>query len=345
MAFFLEKKDAGDIPEYLLEENQLPNEANVGIFTSASAGDHDGLQRFYDKGGKPNYFHRPSDGATSLHGAARSGTSGALRCMEFLMLKGAVLDAKMITNQNTPLHEATHHNRQKACGALVNAGAGFLKNAFGNTPLHIAVQQGNIPLALFFLEKGHSVNLCNNRGMTVLHVCASLCKGNATSAANSPSANNSEKYLKLAACIILYGGNVDALDLNKYSALHFASAGGNLDMVQLLVDSGAKVAEKSRVLFGDKVVERIPADVARVNGHVNVQSFLEASTRKLEFGKILATNNLVDKYTKGIVSAVKVKQQKENKNDGANAVPAGSGTTAAKSITLASSGVGGDAEH
>jgi ankyrin repeat protein len=50
--------------------------------------------------------------------------------------------------------------------------------------------------------------------------------------------------MKLAACLILYSANVDSVDANKYSAVHLATARGNLDMVQLLVDSGAKISEK-----------------------------------------------------------------------------------------------------
>jgi len=240
MAFFLETKDTVSVPEHLLEKNQLPNEANISLFKSASRGDLEEVKDAFKDGGLPNYFHRPSDGATSLHAAARSASNDAVKCINFLFLKGACLDSRMITNQNTPLHEAIGNNKQSTSEALIEAGSTFLPNAFGNTPLHMAAQQGNISIALLLLQKNHPVDVANNRGMTPLHVCTSLCKE-----ASAPVSDDSKDcYMKLAACLILYSANVDSVDANKYSAVHLATARGNLDMVQLLVDSGAKISEK-----------------------------------------------------------------------------------------------------
>ena len=148
MAFFLETQTSGDpgIPSHLLEKNQLPNEANIKLFNAASHGVLKTVKEAFKMGGLPNYFHRPSDGATSLHAAARSASNEAADCINFLFLKGACLDSKMITNQNTPLHEAIGNNKQLTSEALLGAGASFLPNAFGNTPLHLAAQQGNISI-------------------------------------------------------------------------------------------------------------------------------------------------------------------------------------------------------
>ena len=328
MSLFLQKESSNElgVPTHLLEANQLPSEANITLFEKASLGDFQAVKEAHKAGGKPNYFHRPSDGATSLHAAARSPSKEATECINFLFLKGACLDARMITNQNTPLHEAIANNKQLTSEALIAAGASFLPNAFGNTPLHLAAQQGNISIALLLLQKNHPVNVANNRGLTPLHACASLCKE-----ASEPVTDNSKDcFMKLAACLILYSADVDAVDSNKYSAIHMAAQRGNLDMVQLLADSGAKTCEKSCLKFGEKVVERTPAEVAKVNSHINIQAYLESCEQKLSFGRAIATNEHAKVWSKGIISSAKIKAQKENiKNDNAP-MAVGSGVTAVR---------------
>ncbi|GMH54359.1 hypothetical protein TrRE_jg8171 [Triparma retinervis] len=328
MALFLQKELSNEpgVPKHLLEENQLPSEVNIALFNQASFGDLEAVKGAYKAGGKPNYFHRPSDGATSLHAAARSPSKEAADCINFLFLKGACLDVKMITNQNTPLHEAIGNNKQLTSDALIVAGASFLPNAFGNTPLHLAAQQGNISIALLLLQKNHPVNVANNRGLTPLHVCASLCKE-----ASAPVSDISKDcFMKLASCLILYSANVDAVDSNKYSAMHLAAQRGNLDMVQLLADSGAKTSEKSCLKFGEKVVERTPAEVAKVNSHINVQAYLEGCEQKMSFGRAIATNEHAKTWTKGIISSAKIKAQKENIKNDNTSMAVGSGAAAAR---------------
>ncbi|GMH82208.1 hypothetical protein TrST_g11682 [Triparma strigata] len=320
MAFFIEKKDSSAIPEHMLEENQLPNENNLALFTAALDGDFERVKSAVKAGAKPNYFHRPADGATSMHAASRSSTIEASQIMNYLFVHGGCLDAKMITNHNTPLHEAIMHSNKSTVEALLDAGAAFVPNSFGNTPLHLAVQQGNIQIALLLLAKKHPVDCKNNRGMTALHICCNLCEekvmtpGAGGVAAPVAAAMNPESYLKLAGGLILYGCPLDEVDANRYTALHAAASRGNLDMVQLLVDSGCDITIKSFMqLTETKVVERTAQQVATLNSHVSVEAYLEGCEKKRQFGSLIPTNVHVSKWTKGVITAAKIKSgQKEN---------------------------------
>ena len=184
---------------------------------AAQEGNLTQIQSHIKAGGKCFYFHRPADGATSLHAAARSTSVDAAKCVDYLFINGGSLEAKMITNHNTPLHEACRVNNLSTVQALLAAGSSFSRNSFGNTPLHLAVQQGNIQVALLLLEKKHPCDEKNNRGLTALHVCASLCEeAQPLNAASTPPApksaapsKNLESYLKIAAALIMYGTDVN----------------------------------------------------------------------------------------------------------------------------------------
>lgn len=255
--------------------------------------------------------------------------------MNFLFVQGGCLDAKMITNHNTPLHEAIMHSNKTTVETLLDCGAAFIGNSFGNTPLHLAVQQGNIQIALLLLAKNHPVNVKNNRGMTPLHICGNLCQekimtsGAPAAAAPIAAAKNLESYLKLAGTLILYGVGLDEVDANRYTALHAAASRGNLDMVQLLVDSGADICVKSFLqLTETKIVERTAQQVATLNSHVSVESYLEGCEKKRQFGSLIPTNALVTKWTKGVITAAKIRSTK-NENNSPN-VAVGSGASMAK---------------
>lgn len=125
---------------------------NVKLFMAAQEGNLEAIKEHVKAGGKCYYFHRPFDGATSLHAAARSSSVDAAKCVDYLFINGGSLEAKMITNHNTPLHEAAAHCNLKTVAALLAAGSSFSSNSYGNTPLHLAVQNGDIQVVLLLLE-------------------------------------------------------------------------------------------------------------------------------------------------------------------------------------------------
>ena len=171
---------------------------------------------------------------------------------------------------------------KEICRVLIDAGAPVeikgIRNAYGNTCLHSAVRAGSVEIVRLFLEKGADVNATNNLGSTPLHMCAFLATnennkdnksdvieiancskypiGNETiqiggyrSTLRQESVLSINPYLQIAAILISSGKvrEIDATDNNGYSALHIAAQQGYIDMVTLLVDSGASLTRKSSV--------------------------------------------------------------------------------------------------
>jgi ankyrin repeat protein len=306
MAFFLEKVDSpGFVPPHMKSENQLPSASNSALFSSAASGNLEQVKAALSAGGSPNYFNPKSDGATALHAAARACTNDAANCVRELLANGAVLDAKTITTNNSPLHEAILANNQATAEALIAAGALFTENSFGNTPLLLAVQQGNISVALSLIKKGHTVSVKNNQGRNALHICANMATGK-------------EAFVKMAACLIMYGVDASGVDNNKYTPLHAAASVGNLDMVQLLADSGAALSPKSHMYVGSRLTERTPFEVADLSGHDQVARFLDSEVSKESSGQRATDKEVAKRLSRGLVSEVSAaaKRGDENSNRG-----------------------------
>lgn len=70
------------------------------------------------------------------------------------------------------------------------------------------------------------------------------------------------------AALIAGGANVNALGEDGFTALHWAARDGNLNLVKLLLEHGAKADIKDR-LFGDT-----PIDLAKQGGHHAVVKLL-----------------------------------------------------------------------
>ena len=112
----------------------------------------------------------PIHHCTALTAAVLGGHTDAARV---LLEAGASTEIRDCTGA-TPLCEAVFHNRQdivcllrEGYGADVNT-----TNAFGWTPLHIAVDRGHLELTDYLLAKGADVSLTTPEGYTVLHVAA-----------------------------------------------------------------------------------------------------------------------------------------------------------------------------
>lgn len=163
-------------------------------------------------------------------------------------------------------------------GAAVNSDSG---NGFGNTPLHAATRVGSIEVIKLLLENGANINALNNRGSTSLHFCAFLSNGiesvNENSEENDEIINGRNTkhdiFLIIANLLIAEGIDINQVDLNGYSALHVASQRGCIDMVQLLVESGASLTCKTKI--DDKGRGgRTPLGMAQFGGQDDVFTFL-----------------------------------------------------------------------
>ncbi len=80
-------------------------------------------------------------------------------------------------------------------------------------------------------------------------------------------ASRRDRNVKLASLILNKGAKVDATDKAGRTPLHWASRRGNINIVTLLMNKGAKsVKDKSG---------KNPFDLAKENGHTKVVGLLE----------------------------------------------------------------------
>ena len=114
---------------------------------------------------------------------------------------------------------------------LVEKGADVnVADVSGNTPLHMAAEMGNEPLANFLLDHGANAKVKNHIGDTPLHSAGRKRIG--------------IKNLSLVKRLISKGVNIDQLNGRSEPAILISARNGNQGLVQSLIDAGANVDGK-----------------------------------------------------------------------------------------------------
>lgn len=98
----------------------------------------------------------------------------------------------------------------------------------GDTALHIAAIEKLVEPMKMLLSKKVNVNTKNGYWQTPLHV-----------AINSGAQGSDKKLIEVVKYLISIGADVNATDLNDNTPLHYAVYTGNLELINLLLDSGA----------------------------------------------------------------------------------------------------------
>jgi ankyrin repeat protein len=107
------------------------------IIVYVRRGDLKTVKQSLAEGGSPNWFFKPDEGAAALHKAAEAGHAAVI---EALLEGGSVLEERILTNHNSPLHIACDNGHLEAAQVLLKAGASVnIGNAFGNSPLHACI--------------------------------------------------------------------------------------------------------------------------------------------------------------------------------------------------------------
>jgi len=157
------------------------------------------------------------------------------------------------------IHLASYYGHTEVVKTLLKSGAEV--DAIGNfaisneeskygTPLHLAVETGNIELAKFLIDSGANINLTDGtyEYYTPLHTA---CRSGKLEAV---------KLLKEK------GADMDAVDGAGETAVNIASDYGHLPVVKYLLENGASVHSVSMI--------HTPLLAAAENGHVEVVKFL-----------------------------------------------------------------------
>ncbi|XP_008217567.1 uncharacterized protein LOC103318096 [Nasonia vitripennis] len=161
--------------------------------------------------------HRALCGSTPVHVAAMKGN---LEVIGFLMEHGG--DVNTTDNDDaTPLHLAAEHNHKDAIVLLLKKAKNINAQDYeGKTPLLTAIEVGSHEAVEVLVAKGADVDITSKTN------CAPL------------SAAVKFNYKKIVKLLIANGANVDAV---RGQPLLFAVLSGNKDMVDILIQSKAKV--------------------------------------------------------------------------------------------------------
>jgi len=183
-----------------------------------------------------NLDARTRNGRTALHCMAGY---GIWRAVEALLDHGAAIDARS-DDGSTALHDAAQNNQPAALDTLIRRGAGIdAPDNHGLTPLHCCMGAKSPETARALLRKGANPNLPDEEGDSPLHYAAllgfhaiirPLMKHGADielrgAGGHTPLLCAVRRNLPQAARILLAcGANVDAVDNDNNTALHFASS-------------------------------------------------------------------------------------------------------------------------
>jgi ankyrin repeat protein len=275
-----------EAPEYLCGENQWDTDQNLELYNAASVADLDKLQTALSKGANPNFFYSRDENSGVLHAAARNLSNEAALCAKELIRKGAMVSAAVISNRNTPIHEAASSGAKQVCEVLIESSPTCTghENSFGNTALHAAARSGNPEIVRLLLQNKADLNKQNHRGSTALHIACFLAPNDLNEAV--------DPYIKIAA-ILLSDENleVDLQDVNGYTALHIAAQRGCNEMVKLLIDSGASLTVKTDIDSKGRG-GRTPECMAKFGGYDTTATLIKDLTDAIDNGEYIVTKKM-----------------------------------------------------
>ena len=185
--------------------------------------------------------------------------------------------------KNTILHLASSYNHIPVINVLLDNGADInLKNDDGNTSLHIACNFGLYNVALKLIEAGADVNLANNQNNTPLHlacyrnhekITSLLIKSGSDLNIKNVNGNTPLHVCLLTDCIsdetqiiknlVANHADIHQLNNNKESPLYLACHENHLEIVQLLLNSGAN--PNTETLDGRTPLYTIPTESVLLN--------------------------------------------------------------------------------
>jgi ankyrin repeat protein len=246
-----------DLVELLTAKGAAPISA---IYLAARAGELDEVKRLVGEGADVNTRGKGSGGWTPLF-AAVCAHQNDVDAAKFLIAKGADVNAKENSGM-TPLHVACERGKRNmaelliAEGADVNARDGggctplhrmfysghnrldiaellLAKGADVNarlsddwltrlTPLHFAVESGDVRIVRLFIDNGAHINAPKTDGQTPLHIACEC------------------GHKDVVELLISKGADINAKDNKGKTALSLAKESGHTEIVELLRKHGAK---------------------------------------------------------------------------------------------------------
>lgn len=145
----------------------------------------------------------------------------------------------------TPLHLAAQAGHDSLVRMLLNQGVQVdaATTTMSIIPLHLAAQQGHIAVVGMLLSRSTQQQHAKDwRGRTPLHLA---------------SVNGKREMVSL---LIAQGSNINVMDQNGWTGMHYATKAGHLDVVKLFVNSSADAQAETKD-------GKVPLCFAAANNH------------------------------------------------------------------------------
>ncbi|KAL6553229.1 hypothetical protein OROGR_007071 [Orobanche gracilis] len=258
----------------------------------------------------------------ALHFAAEAGLTDACK----YLVEGLKLDVNANdTRGQTPLASASMKGHTATAKYLVERGAS-IQLEFGLTPLHHAAGNGNFELMELLLGKGVSVDLKNASRCAPIAWAARMSREDVvkfllehgadpngqpedyTTPLQEAISADSFACSKLLIQCPFEGADANFV-ANGFYPLHLAANGGNVEIINLLLEAGANPDIMNDVLFTDDMDEdcrpRKPIEVAAARGHKETVRVLFPVTKPID--------NIKEWSVDGILGGLQPENGKKNK--------------------------------
>jgi len=241
-------------------------ELNQELKSAAYTGDIETVRALVESGVPVN--GRDDHGVTPLHAAAGGGHK---EVAEFLIARGAKVDAADNKYGQQPLHHAALEGKTEVAELLIGCGAKIdAPDRNANQPLHLAAYHARKKMVEFLVAKGAPVDAVNNEGMQPLHMAA---RGGFHDA------------WKVVKPLLAGGARVDAGDGEGNQPLHLAAQFHHRKMMSLLLRHGA---DPGAVNNCGQTPREFCQSVEIYNDYMYIKAFLKRAERGSRERKALA---------------------------------------------------------
>jgi len=171
-------------------------------------------------------------------------------------------DTTLLDLQKQLITAITENNLSTIKNAVTNGANLNVKDSFGSTPLHIAVQSKNLEIVKYLVDQKANVNSKDNSGNTSLHTAIrsgslEIVKYLIDQKANINSKDNSgstplhtaiwSKNLEIIKYLTEMKARINAQDKNGNTPLHIAASIGNFELVKYLTKMKADVSVTNKL--------------------------------------------------------------------------------------------------
>ena len=217
--------DAGADPNL-----KIPDWGGTALIIASTMGQADIVEALLNKGADVNY--RDNNSFTALHAAVRDSEYGEDQAQRVR----AVATAKVLLAHGADANARLHQEKPtvRALNELQFEGA---------TPIFLAAEVNNLEVIKVLVAAGGDPNIPTAYGTTALMVAA----GAGTDVQRARSIEERGMAVETARYLLDHGADVNAVGEFGWTPLHNAAYQGLTDVIELLIDRGAKTETKDKL--------------------------------------------------------------------------------------------------